>query len=83
MRKGYVPVTVIGVSSLGVFLLTERGRKVMRWTIENMHRAPDTLLEWNETAQRKLNHIQSALNRVAESIGTAQQGRGGQAATRF
>ncbi len=83
MRKWYVPVTVIGVSSLGVFFLTERGRKIMRWAMENIHRAPDTLLEWNEAAQHKLDSIQSALNRVAESIETRQHGRSGETARRF
>ena len=83
MRKWYVPMTMIGISGLGVFFLTERGRKAMRWAVENVHRAPDTLLEWNESAQRKLDRIQSALDRVAESLGTVQQGHGRETATRF
>ena len=83
MRKWYVPVTVIGISGLGVFFLTERGRKAMRWAVENVHRAPDALMEWNESAQRKLDRIQSALDRVAESLGTVRDGQGRQAATRF
>jgi hypothetical protein len=70
MRKWYVPLTVIGISGLGAFLLTDRGRKAARWAFENMHRAPDALLEWNEAAQRELDRIQTALNRVAESLGT-------------
>jgi len=70
MRKWYVPVTVIGISGIGMFLLTDRGRKAIRWALENIHRAPDALLEWNEAAQRELDRIQTALNRVAESLGT-------------
>jgi hypothetical protein len=33
-----------------------------------MHRAPGALLEWNEAAQRELDRIQTALNRVAQSL---------------
>jgi hypothetical protein len=70
MRKWYVPVTVIGISGLGMLFLTDRGRKAVRWAFENLNRAPDTLLEWNEAAQRELDRVQTALNRVAESLGT-------------
>lgn len=69
MRKWYVPVTVIGVGGLGVLFLTDRGRKAIRWVFENAQRAPSVILEWNETAQRELDRIQSALNRVSESLG--------------
>ncbi len=68
MRKWYVPVTVLGITGLGVLVLTERGRAALRWMYENLHRAPDTLLEWNEAAQRELDRIQTALNRVADSL---------------
>ena len=72
MRKWYVPVTVVGISGLGILFLTERGRKALRWALENMNRAPEALLEWNEAAQRELDHIQTALNRVAESLGAVR-----------
>jgi hypothetical protein len=68
MRKWYLPVTVIGLSGLGLLFLTDRGRKAVTWVFENMHRAPDRLLEWNDVAQRELDRIQTALNRVAESL---------------
>ncbi len=68
MRKWYVPVTLLGLTGLGVLVLTERGRGALRWMYENLHRAPGTLLEWNEVAQRELDHIQAALNRVAASL---------------
>jgi hypothetical protein len=69
MRKWYVPVTIIGLSGLGVLFLTDRGRKALRWTFENVNRAPEAFLQWNEAAQRELDHIQTALNRVAETLG--------------
>jgi hypothetical protein len=68
MRKWYVPVTLLGLSGLGMLFLTERGRAALRWILENVHRAPESLLEWNEAAQRELDRIQTALNRVADSL---------------
>lgn len=68
MRKIYVPLTLVGLGGLGWLLLTDRGREVLRWITENLQRGPDRLLEWNEAAQRELDRIQTALNRVAESL---------------
>ena len=68
MRKWYVPLTVLGVSGMGMLLLSERGRYMLRWLAANIHRGPTKLLEWNEAAQRELEVIQTALNRVAESL---------------
>jgi hypothetical protein len=72
MRRWYVPVTVLGLGGLGVLFLTERGRGKLRWALDNLHRAPGRLLEWNETAQRELDHIQAALNRVASTLESAR-----------
>ena len=68
MRRWYLPLTVVGVGGLGWLLLTERGRNALRWALEHVHEAPERFLEWNEAAQRELDHIQSALNRVSESL---------------
>ena len=68
MRKWYLPLAVLGISGLGVWLLSPKGRAALRWLAENLHRAPEQLLEWNEAAQRELDHIQVALNRVASSL---------------
>jgi hypothetical protein len=72
MRKWYVPVTVVGLGGLGVLFLTERGRSRLRWAVSNLHRAPGRLLEWNESAQRELDRIQTALNRVAHTLEAAR-----------
>jgi hypothetical protein len=49
-------------------LFTERGRKSLTWLFEHAPQAPDKLLEWNESAQRELDRIQTSLNRLAESL---------------
>jgi hypothetical protein len=72
MRRWYVPVTLLGVGGLGVLVLTQRGRTALRWAFENIHRAPESLLEWNEAAQRELDRIQTALNRVAQTLEAAR-----------
>jgi hypothetical protein len=68
MRKWYVPMTVVGLGGLGVLLFTDRGRKAIRWVMEQLPEAQSQLAEWNETAQRELDRIQNALDRVAESL---------------
>ena len=66
-----MPVTVVGLSGLGLFFLTARGRAALRWMLEHLHQAPEALLEWNEAAQRELDRIQTALNRVAATLEAA------------
>lgn len=73
MRKFYWSLSVLAVGGLGALLFTEKGRQALRWIGENATQAPDRLLEWNEAAQRELDRIQSALNRVAETL-SPQQG---------
>lgn len=68
MRRWYVPLAVLGFASLGVLVLTRRGRQALRWLAENCENAPDTLLQWNETTQRELERLRTAVNQVAESL---------------
>ncbi len=68
MRRWYVPLTLLGLGGLGWLFLTERGRLFARWAADHVHEAPDRFLEWNEAAQRELDRIQMALNRVADSL---------------
>ena len=68
MRRWYVPLTVLGIGSIGAFLLSEKGRSALRAIFEDFHHTPDPWLEWNESAQRELDRLQAALNRIAESL---------------
>ncbi len=68
MRKWYWPLAVLGLGGIGALLLTSTGRRGLRWVASNLHRAPDALAGWNENAQRELDRIQVALNRVAETL---------------
>ncbi len=68
MRRWFVPLTLAGLGGLGYLFLTQRGRQFLGWAMEQVHEAPDKFLEWNEAAQRELDRIQIALNRVADSL---------------
>jgi hypothetical protein len=69
MRKVYVPLTVLGLGGVSFLLLRGRGREILCWIAANLPRGSEKLLEWNEAAQRELDKIQVALNRVADSLG--------------
>lgn len=75
MRKWTMPLAVLGVGGLGYLFLSERGQSAIRWLAENISRGPDKFLEWNEAAQRELDRIQVALNRVSESLAGATEAR--------
>lgn len=68
MRKWTMPLTLLGLGGLGYLILSERGQQALRLIAESISRGPDKFLEWNETAQRELDRIQVALNRVADSL---------------
>ena len=68
MRRWYVPLTVLGLGGISAFLLSERGRSALRAIFQRLQQAPDRLLELNDNLQRDLNRIQSALDRIAESV---------------
>jgi hypothetical protein len=68
MRRWYVPLAVFGLGSLGVVLLSDRGRRVLRSLFQNLDQVPDRLLEWNDGLQHELDRIQTILDRVAESV---------------
>ncbi len=68
MRRWYVPLTLLGLGSIGALLLSERGRSALRAIFERFEQAPDRLLELNNTFQGELDRIQAALDQIAESL---------------
>jgi hypothetical protein len=68
MRRWYVPLTVLGLGSIGAFLLSERGRSAMRGFFQSFREAPDRWLEWNDNLDSELERIQAALDQIAESL---------------
>ena len=72
MRKWFVPLTVLGVSGIGAFLLTARGKETLRSWRAAFEQTPEGWGDWNENAQLELERIQDALNQIAASL---QRGR--------
>ena len=75
MRRWYFPMTVVGLSGLGMLLFTDRGRRSLQWMLQHLPDAPKHFADWNETAQRELERIQSTLNEVAQSLGDEPRGK--------
>lgn len=69
MRKWFVPLTVLGVGGIGAFFLTDKGRETLRRWRARFEEAPERWEEWNENAQPELQRIQTAINRIADSLG--------------
>jgi hypothetical protein len=72
MQKWFLPLTVLGIGGLGLLVLSDRGQDAISWAFKKLDEAPDAFSDWNERAQDELDRIQMALNRVAESLETAQ-----------
>src|ERR1700690_1237110 len=69
MRRWYLPLTVLGLGGIGAFLLSPRGRAVLRDMVERFQQAPDRFLDdWNDSFENELERIQAALNQIAESL---------------
>ncbi len=70
MRKWFVPLTMLGIGSLGALILSERGRQALDWVFDRIDEAPDRIAGWNDTAQLELEKIQSTLNEIADTLQT-------------
>ena len=68
MRKWYVPLTVAGLGGLGVFLLSDSGRRALRWIFRYVRLNSEGLLEWNDAADAELRKLQEALSDIADSL---------------
>ena len=68
MRRWYMPLTLLGLGSIGAVLLSERGRNALRSMFENLDQASDKFSDWNDGLRDELDRIQATLDRIAESI---------------
>ena len=68
MRRWYVPLTVLGLGSIGAFLLSERGRSAVREFFQSFGEGPERWQEWNDSLDNELERIQRALNQISESL---------------
>ncbi len=68
MRKWYVPLALLGVGGVGALVLSETGRRALRWMWEHAHEAPERLADFNDRIEGELDRIQKSLNKLADSI---------------
>ena len=68
MRKWYLPLTVLGVAGLAALALSERGRESVRRVLDRWGDSPEPLRGWNESAQRELESLQEALERLSDTL---------------
>lgn len=75
MNNKNLSLAMLGLGGVGLLGLlaagTDRGRSFMRGLIEELTGAPDRIQGWNEAAQDELEHIQAAINDLADALGSA------------
>jgi hypothetical protein len=75
MNNKNLSLAMLGLGGLGVLGLlaagTERGRDIIRSIFDAFSEAPDRIQGWNEAAQSEMENIQSAINDLADALGSA------------
>ncbi len=71
MRKWYLPLTVLGVASLAALVLSGRGRESVQRLLGRLEDPPEPFRGWNDAAQREMERLQDALNRLSNSLNSA------------
>lgn len=69
MKKNwFLPVTVLGLSGLGLLFASERGRQRMREAFDKLVEHGDPLSEFNKFCEEQLETIQRSLDRLSEAL---------------
>jgi len=68
MRSWYWPLTVLGLSGLGLLLTTEKGKTVARRAWDVLENAPERMQNWNSSIENELETIQQTLNTLATAL---------------
>ncbi len=68
MKKWFLPVTVLGLSGLGLVFASERGRERVSLWLNHLMEHGDPLGEFNKFCDDQLDHIQQSLDRLSEAL---------------
>ncbi len=68
MRNWFLPVTVLGLSGLGLVFASKRARTRVLTFLDRVAENGDPLGEFNRLCEEQLNTIQSNLDRLAEAL---------------
>lgn len=69
MRKWFLPLTVIGLTGLGMAVASDRGRGYLRRVFDTVINSQDAFGNLNTMVERELDNIQQALNDIADALG--------------
>ena len=75
MRKWYLPLTVLGVAGVAgvaALVLSERGRESVARMLGRLEDPPEPFRGWNDAAQREMERLQDALERLSNSLNVAR-----------
>jgi hypothetical protein len=72
MGKWFLPVTVLGLSGLGLVFASERGRERLLSFLDRMAEHGDPLGEFNKLCEEQLHNIQSGLDRLADALNESE-----------
>lgn len=67
MKHWLLPITVLGVSGLGLLFASERGRQRLHTLFQDLNTA-DPLGQFNQAVEDQLDNIQRTLERLAEAL---------------
>lgn len=68
MKNWLVPITLLGVSGLGLLCASERGREQVRHLLDRLLEHGDPLSEFNKFVDGQLTAIQQALDSLAAAL---------------
>ena len=68
MKNWLLPVTVLGLSGLGLVFASKRARTRVLTFLDRVAENGDPLGEFNKLCEEQLNTIQSNLDRLAEAL---------------
>ncbi|MGC2695745.1 MAG: hypothetical protein WA738_08135 [Candidatus Angelobacter sp.] len=74
MKNWFLPVTVLGLSGLGLLFASEKGRERLRRAFDHLVEHGDPLGEFNKFCEDQLETIQRNLDSLAESLDHSQAG---------
>ena len=74
MKNWFLPITVLGLSGLGLLFASERGRERVRQALDKLMEHGDPLGEFNKFCEDQLEMIQHNLDRISEALEGPQAG---------
>jgi hypothetical protein len=72
MKNWFLPVTVLGLSGLGLVIASRRGRERVFSFLDRMAEHGDPLGEFNKLCEEQLHAIQNSLDHLAEVLNESE-----------